>query len=101
MAGVRAALIAKYEALVAQYPDSGSWLERLEAVCVGDVLVEPGWLVRQILGDEIDPFGLYRIYPDGRIERDRNIERADLHRFRAAGRRRCSPERRRTHASVG
>ena len=67
MPGVRAALLAKYQAIVAQYPDSRSWFERLEAVCVGDILVEPGWLLKQVVGDEIDPYGLYRIYPDGRI----------------------------------
>jgi hypothetical protein len=86
MTGVRAALIAKYEALAAHYPEQRSWADRLEAVCAGDILVEPGWMLRTILGEDADPFGLYRVYPDGRIERDRYIERIELDRFRAAGR---------------
>jgi hypothetical protein len=85
--GVRALLLERYEALAQQYPQRRSWHERLQAVCAGDVLVEPGWMLRPILGADVDLFGLYRVYPDGRVERDRNIERADLERFRTAGHR--------------
>jgi hypothetical protein len=55
-------------------------------VCCGDVLVEPGWMLASIGALDADPFGLYRVYPDGRVERDRHIERMELERFRAAGR---------------
>ena len=84
MNGVREALLAKYESLAAQYSNQRGWGDRLEAVCSGDVLVEPGWMLRPILGDDVDLYGLYRVYPDGRIERDRYIERIELERFRAA-----------------
>jgi hypothetical protein len=86
LTGVRAALIEKYEALVALYPSQQRWVDRLGAVCDGDVLVEPGWMLRTILQDDADLFALYRIYPDDRIERDRYIERVELDRFRTAGR---------------
>jgi hypothetical protein len=84
MNGVRSALLARYESLVAEYPNQRGWIDRLEAVRGGDVLVEPGWMLRPILGDEVDTYGLYRVYPDGRIERDRFIERLELDRFRAS-----------------
>jgi hypothetical protein len=83
--GVRAALLAKYEAIVAQWPDEPSWTERVEAICCGDVLVEPGWMLTDIVREPVDTFGLYRVYPDGRVERDRHIERLERERFLNAG----------------
>jgi hypothetical protein len=79
---VRAALAARYAELAREYPQRPEWWERLEAVSAGDVLVEPGWMLRSIVDADIDVFGLYRVYPDGRVERDRNIERAEVRRFR-------------------
>jgi hypothetical protein len=85
LTGARAALIAAYESLVALYPQRRRWMDRLEAVCVGEVLVEPGWMLRSVLDDDADLFALYRVYPDNRIERDRFIERIELDRYRSAG----------------
>jgi hypothetical protein len=82
---VRAALLAKYESIAAQWPDAPSWTERVEAIRCGDVLVEPGWMLTDIVREPVDTFGLYRVYPDGRIERDRHIERVERDRFRSAG----------------
>jgi hypothetical protein len=84
MTGVRAALLAKYEVLTATFPNRPRWHDRLEAVCVGETVVEPGWMLRDVL-DDVDLFGEYRVYADGRVERDRYIERIELDRFRTAG----------------
>jgi hypothetical protein len=79
---VRVELAARYAELAREYPHRPEWWDRLEAVRAGDVLVEPGWMLAPIIGDGIDVFGMYRVYPDGRIERDRYIERAEERRFR-------------------
>jgi hypothetical protein len=83
-APVRAALAVRYAELASEYPQRRAWWDRLEAVCAGDVLVEPGWMLDSIVDEDIDVFGMYRVYPNGRIERDRFIERAEVQRFRHA-----------------
>jgi hypothetical protein len=82
---VRGLLRARYRLVCEQFPEPGGWLDRLSAVEDGDILVEPGWMLRHVVDDELDLFGLYRVYPDGRIERDRYLERREIERFRTAG----------------
>ena len=83
---VRLALIERYEQVIEECGnDRPAWTDRLDALREGEITVEPGWMLRPILGDSIEPFGLYRVYGDGTVERDRRIERAELRRFRRAG----------------
>jgi len=83
---VRAALIERYERLMHELAtEHRAWTDRIDALRDGEITVEPGWMLRPILGDSIETFGLYRVYPDGRIERDRRIEGAEANRFRQAG----------------
>jgi hypothetical protein len=82
---VRAALVDRYERMAAQALGREAWLDRADALRAGEISVEPGWMLVPILGESIEPFALYRVYPDGRVERDRMIERAELRRFREAG----------------
>ena len=84
---VREALVHHYARLAAQYAGSRdrSWYDRLAAAMAGDILIEPGWLLRPIIGDDVDIYGLYRVYGDGRIERDRYVEHVERERFRRAG----------------
>jgi hypothetical protein len=83
---VRAALVDHYARMAGQYEGSThrSWHERLAAATAGDILIEPGWLLRRIVGDDVDIYGFYRAYPDGRIERDRYVEHVERDRFRRA-----------------
>jgi hypothetical protein len=82
---VRDRLCARYRQLCAQFPDPAAWGDRLAAIEEGDILVEPGWMLRPIVAFDVDIHGLYRVYPDGRVERDRYLERREVERFRAAG----------------
>jgi hypothetical protein len=82
---VRRMLIERYERLAEHALGRATWLDRIEALREGEISVEPGWMLRPIIGASIDRYALYRVYPDGRVERDRRIERAELERFRAAG----------------
>jgi hypothetical protein len=79
--------IGHYRELAAQHPDDrhDSWRDRLAAAIFGATLVEPGWMLRRVPGDTIDIYGVYRIYGDGRVERDRFLEREDRERFLRAG----------------
>jgi hypothetical protein len=83
---VRFELARRYAEIAAQFPDAPNdgWRERLAAAAADDVLVEPGWMLRPIVGDDVDIHGLYRVYGDGRIERDRFIERQERARFLGA-----------------
>jgi hypothetical protein len=82
---VRSALLDRYEELITQLPTlSRAWVDRANALRAGEITVEPGWMLRPILGETIEIFGLYRVYNDGRVERDRLIERAEKERFRRA-----------------
>jgi hypothetical protein len=82
---VREALSRHYRLLAAEYAGSPHrcWDDRLAAAVDGDTLIEPGWLLRRIVGDQVDVYGLYRVYSDGRIERDRFLEHAERERFRS------------------
>jgi hypothetical protein len=85
---VRSALAERYAAIASQLSDERhtSWRDRLDAVVGGQVLVEPGWMLRPIVGDDVDIFGFYRVYADGRIERDRFLEQREHARHRGAAR---------------
>jgi hypothetical protein len=84
---VRRSLISQYRELAAQYPDDrhDCWRDRLAAAISGETLVEPGWMLRRVLGDTIHIYGVYRVYGDGRVERDRFLEREDRERFLRGG----------------
>jgi hypothetical protein len=84
---VRRALIEFYEPLARDFSDAEHrcWAERLEALRAGEIVVEPGFLLQHVIDEPLDVFGLYRVYPDGRVERDRHIERSERDRFRRGG----------------
>jgi len=83
---VRMALIERYEEVIDELgTPRPAWSDRVAALREGETTIEPGWMLRPILGDAVTTYGLYRVYGDGRIERDRRIERAERQRFRRAG----------------
>jgi hypothetical protein len=85
---VRQALIDCYTLIATELADRGDrgWFDRIDAIRSGETVIEPGWMLRRVSDGEFDVFGLYRVDADGRIERDRRIERGHRERFRRAGR---------------
>jgi hypothetical protein len=84
---VREALIDRYSRIAGEFADIDhrGWSDRVDALRSGETVIEPGWMLRHVCDGDFDLFGLYRVDADGRIERDRHIERRHRERFRQAG----------------